>query len=198
VASRHVRASLDASAAVLASGLAVALSLCEGAVAAAPQASAGMTFGGVVEGVNTDSIHGQVHWGGRGDVLFLRSRGSDMAIGPYVDIATSSFHDVDMGGGLEWLLPVRDDLPFVLSGGVFARDGEGRRWAPGVEGTVFWGSRSYNYHSWYGLAAGLFAQSRYVPSDPEQADLVFGIQIDGEILLMPSMLILQLFRTDAR
>jgi hypothetical protein len=179
-------------------GLWVAASLGALDARAAPQASLGMTFGGVVEDVTTPPVHGQAHWGGRGDVLFLRSRGSDMALGPYVDVATSSFHDADVGGGLEWLLPVRDDLPFVLSGGFFARTGEGRAWAPGVEGTVFWGSRSYNFHSWYGLAAGLFAQTRYLPGSPEQMDMVFGIQIDGEILLMPSMLILQLFRSDAR
>jgi hypothetical protein len=165
---------------------------------AAPQASFGMTFGGVAEDVTTGPPRGQVHWGGRGDLLLLRSRGYDMAIGPYVDVATSSFHDVDVGGGAEWLLPVRDDLPFVLSAGFFARDGEGRSWTPGFEGTVFWGSRSYNFHSWYGLAAGLFAQMRDVPGSPEQTDVVFGIQVDGEIILMPSMLILQLLRTDSQ
>lgn len=141
-------------------------------------------------------MQGAVHWGGRADVLFLRSRGTDMAVGPYIDVATSSFHDVDAGGGVEWLLPVRDDLPFVLSAGAFARSGEGLSWAPGLEGTLFWGSRSYNFHSWYGMATGLFAQTRYLPGSPERADLVFGIQVDGELLLMPSILILSLIRHD--
>jgi hypothetical protein len=158
-----------------------------------PQASIGTTLGGVLEDV-THGSRGAAHWGGRADVLFLRSRGSDMAIGPYVDAATASFHDFDAGGGIGWLLPVRDDLPFVLSAGAFARTGEGRAWAPGLEGTLFWGSRSYNYHSWYGLAAGLFAQVRFVPSAPEQTDLVFGLQVDGELLIMPPILILGLLR----
>lgn len=161
--------------------------------AADPQASIGTTLGGVLEDV-TQGTRGAAHWGGHADVLFLRSRGSDMAIGPYVDAATSSFHDFDAGGGISWLLPVRDDLPFVLSAGAFARTGEGRNWAPGLEGTIFWGSRSYNFHSWYGMATGLFAQIRYVPSAPEQMDLVFGVQIDGELLIMPSMLLLGLLR----
>lgn len=155
----------------------------------------GTTIGGVLEDVNTGDLHGQAHWGGRADVLFLRSRGTDMAIGPYVDVATSSFHDVDAGGGAEWLLPVRDDLPLVLSAGAFVRNGEGRAWAPGLEGTLFWGSRSYNYHSWYGMAVGLFAQARYLPGAPSQADVVFGVQIDGELLVMPSLLLLGLART---
>lgn len=153
-----------------------------------------MTFGGVIEDVPSGPPHGQAHWGARGDVLFLRSRGNQMAVGPYLDAATSSFHDFDAGGGLEWLLPVRDDLPFVLSGGLFGRTGEGHGLAPGLEGTLFWGSRSYNFHSVYGIALGLFAQTRYVPSNPEQTDFVIGIQLDGEVMLMPSMLILQLLR----
>ena len=160
----------------------------------APQASLGMTLGGVLEDATSGAPHGGVHWGGRADVLFLRSRGTDMALGPYADVATSSFHDADVGGGVEWLIPVRDDLPFVLSAGALARSGEGLSWAPGLEGTLFWGSRSFNYHSWYGLAAGLFAQARYVPGSPERTDFVFGLQIDGELLLMPPMLILGLMK----
>jgi hypothetical protein len=175
--------------------MALALSLSVRASSAAPQANVGMTFGGVAEDVTTGPPHGQVHWGGRADVLFLRSRGSDMALGPYVDAGTSSFHDFDAGGGLSWLLPVRDDLPFVLSAGFFTRTGEGWNWAPGAEGTLFWGSRSYNFHSWYGIALGLFAEAKYLPGSreqTEQTDLVFGIHMDGEVMLMPSMLILQL------
>lgn len=177
---------------------AVAASLGTVPAHAEPQVSAGLTFGGVVEDYTTSTPHGQAHLGGRADVLFLRNRGSDMAIGPYGDWATSSFHDLDVGGGLSWLLPVRDDLPFVLSAGGFLRNGEGRSWAPGVEATLFWGSRSYNFHSWYGMAAGLFAQTRYLPGPTGQADLVLGVQMDAEMLLLPSMLILQLLRSDSR
>jgi hypothetical protein len=162
-----------------------------------PQASIGTTIGGVLEDV-THGPQGAVHWGGRADVLLLRSRGTDMAIGPYVDVATASFHDFDAGGGISWLLPVRDDLPFVLSAGAFARNGEGLSWAPGLAGTLFWGSRSYNFHSWYGMATGLFAQIRWLPSSPERADVVFGLQVDGELLIMPSILILGLLKPQSQ
>lgn len=159
---------------------------------AEPQANVGMTIGGVIEDATPGPARGQVHWGGRADVLFFRSRGSDMALGPYVDAATASFHDFDAGGGLSWLLPVRDDLPFVLSGGFFERTGEGRRWEPGLEGTLFWGSRSYNFHSVYEIAVGLFAQTRYLPGSPEQQDVVVGFQMDGELMVLPPLLIYEL------
>jgi hypothetical protein len=151
-----------------------------------PQASVGLTIGAAAESVvGPAATAAAFHLGGRGSLLLLRNRGADMAIGPYVDVATENFHDVDLGGGAEWLLPVRDDLPVVLSAGAFLRDGEGRAWSPGMEGTVFFGSRSYNFHSWYGLAAGIFAQARWVPAAPETMDLVFGLQIDGELLALP-------------
>jgi hypothetical protein len=164
---------------------------------AAPQWNVGMTLGGVSEDATSSPIHEQLHLGARGDVLLLRSRGNDMAIGPYVDLATAAFREWDLGGGVGWLLPVRDDLPLVLSGGLFARNGEGYAWAPGLEGTLFWGSRSYNFHASYGMAAGVFLQTRYVPGSPGQTDLVIGLQMDGEMMLLPVLLIAQLLRPEA-
>jgi hypothetical protein len=163
--------------------------------AAGPQATAGLTVGGVVEDVAGPSgATGAFHLGARASVLFLRDRGTDMAVGPYLDVATASFDDVDLGGGAEWLIPVRDDLPLVLSAGGFWREGDGRSWSPGMESTVFFGSRSYNFHSWYGLAAGLFGQSRWIPSSPSTLDLVFGVQIDGELLALPVLLLYEAIR----
>ncbi|MGH7272339.1 MAG: hypothetical protein ACREJ3_18070, partial [Polyangiaceae bacterium] len=164
--------------------------------AADPQTSLGLTVGGVSErAFGAGSAQGALHLGGRADILFLRNRGTDMAIGPYVDLATSSFRDLDLGGGAEWLLPIRDDLPLVLSAGPFWRNGEGRSWAPGLESTVFFGSRSYNFHSPYGLAIGVFTQTRWLPSSPGAADVVVGVQIDGELLILPDLLILSWMRT---
>lgn len=150
-----------------------------------PQTSVGLTIGGVVRDVQGSGTSGAFHLGARGDVLLFRSRNSDMAVGPYVDVATASFHDADLGGGLGWLLPVTEDFPLLLSAGGFARDGDGQGWRPGLEGTLLVGPRSYNYHSWYGLAGGLFVQTRWLPQSPSTVDVVIGAQIDVEILALP-------------
>jgi hypothetical protein len=150
-----------------------------------PQASAGLTLGAAFPGVVGPSESATVHLGGRADVLFLRSRERDMALGPYVDVATAGFRNADAGGGAEWLLPVTEDVPVVLSTGAFARSGGGRSWAPGLEGTLFCGSRSYNFHSWYGLAVGLFVQTRWLPESPATLDVVAGVQLDAALLVMP-------------
>jgi hypothetical protein len=110
-----------------------------------------------------------------------------MAVGPYVEVSTAGFHDVNAGGGAEWLLPVTADFPVVLSAGAFLRAGDGMQPSPGVEGSVFFGSRSYNFHSWYGLAVGLFAQTLWVPSSAS-LDAVAGARIDAEILALPFLL----------
>jgi hypothetical protein len=157
----------------------------ERAAAADPQASAGVTVGAVFPGVVGPRLPAGVHLGGRADVLLLRASERDMAVGPYVDVATTEFHDSDVGGGAEWLVPLTEDVPVVLSAGAFARNGNGRSWAPGAEGTLFVGSRSYNFHSWYGFAVGFFAQGRWVPESPATFDVVAGVQIDAELLAMP-------------
>jgi hypothetical protein len=149
--------------------------------------SAGLTLGAAFEGVVAPPGQGgtSLHLGARGDVLLLRERERDMAVGPYLDVATAGFHVVDTGGGGEWLLPVTEDFSVLAAGGGFLRSGAGRDWAPGAEGTLFFGSRSYNFHSWYGLAVGAFVQSRWVPASPATLDIVAGVQLDVALLAMP-------------
>jgi hypothetical protein len=117
-----------------------------------------------------------------------------MGLGPYVDVATSGFHDTDLGGGLSWFVPLIEDLPLVVGGGMLVRNGGARAWAPGAEATLFLGSRSYNFHSDYGMALGFFAQSRWIPEPPASIDAVFGVQVDAEVLALPVLLIVNAFR----
>lgn len=155
-----------------------------------PQANLGITTGLALQDVaGPRSLDPAFHVGGRADVLFLRSKPGQMALGPYADVATAGFTNVDAGAGLEWLLPVTTDMPLVLSAGAFARNGDGRSWAPGMEGTAFFGSRSFNFHSWYGLTVGLFVQGRWVPDPPATADVVIGLQLDAELFVLPALLL---------
>jgi hypothetical protein len=161
---------------------------------AAPQANAGMTIGGGIDGLRGGGTSGFFHVGGRADVLFLRERGRDMAIGPYVDIATASFTTLEAGAGVEWLLPVRDDLPFILSAGVFERRAPSFGWEPGVATTLFFGSRSYNFHSWYDLGLGVFVQGRYGLGEAKQGEVIFGAQIDLALLAYPFIFVYEAIR----
>lgn len=150
---------------------------------ARPQIGAGLTTGAALTDLRTNGPRLAYHLGGRFDVLLLRDAPHEMAIGPYVDVATAAFDTFESGGGIEWLIPT-DATALVVSAGGFARTSS-FGWEPGVASTIFWGSRSYNYHGTYGLGVGLFLQGRYGLGDGHQADAIAGVQVDLAYLAMP-------------
>lgn len=154
---------------------------------ARPQISSGVTTGAALTDLRADNAPRLAyHLGARLEVLLLRNAPRDMAIGPYIDVATAAFDTFETGGGVSWLVPA-GATAFVFSGGAFARTSR-FGWEPGLAGTIFWGSRSYNFHSRYALAAGLFAQGRYGLGDGKQADAILGVQLDLEYLALPFVL----------
>lgn len=123
--------------------------------------------------------------GARADVLFGRNRNSDFGIGPYVDVNTAAFDDLRLGGGPTLLLPVHPYFPIVLSAGPFVRrNGD---WTPGVEGWLFFGSRSYNFHSGYGLAGGIVLGYQTELRDQKANAIVIAAQIDLLLLALPAI-----------
>jgi len=129
----------------------------------------------------------------RGDVLFLRGRDKDMAIGPYFEGLTVAFETFEIGGGVSWLIPVTEHFPLVLSAGAHARGYQGG-WEPAVHAMIWMGSRSVNYDSVYGLTAGLFVEGRYGLGDGQQADILGGVQLDLELFVLPFVLLYNAFR----
>jgi hypothetical protein len=122
----------------------------------------------------------------RGDVLFLRERTSDFGLGPYLAVGTATFSDLRASAGLSALFPVIEDFPVVLSLGALTRDID----SFGVSGSLFWGLRSYNFHSGYNLAFGVsLAAERTFGAAPSNA-LSLGVQVDGLVLVMPFLLLI--------
>jgi hypothetical protein len=121
--------------------------------------------------------------GARADVLFARNRNSDFAIGPYLDVNTAAFDDIRLGGGPSFLMPVHPYFPLVLSAGPFVRHDE--KWTPGVEGWLFFGSRSYNFHSAYSLAGGLVFGYQTELRDQKSNAIVIAAQIDVLFVVLP-------------
>ena len=152
-----------------------------------PQISAGVTTGVALTDLRaSNGPRAAFTLGGRFDFLFGHTSPHDMAIGPYLEILTTAFDSIEGGGGVAWLVPT-GATGFVFSVGGFARSA-GYGVEPGGAATVFWGSRSYNYHSAYAISAGLFAQGRYGlggSDSSKQADVLFGVQIDLEYLALP-------------
>ncbi len=154
---------------------------------ARPQITSGVTTGAAFTDVRADyGPRLAYQLGGHLDVLFLRESPRDMALGPYLEVTTAAFDTFEGGGGLAWLVPT-GPTAFVFSGGGFARASR-FGWEPGVAGTLFWGSRSYNFHSAYAVGVGFFAQGRYGLGDGKQGDAILGVQLDLEYVALPFVL----------
>ncbi len=194
----------------VAAAVAGALVLASSAAAHAdPQASVGLTVGAAGAGLNRSIWQSTAfHLGIHGDVLFGRERNADFGIGPYAELLTNGFDEIQFGGGVSGLLPILDTFPLVLSVGGYGRgaSGYGRGpvvfgpgtgafgLEPGLAAELFFGSRSYNFHAPYVMAAGLIGQMRYGLGPSRETSIVVGAQVDFAILSLPFVFLINAVR----
>jgi hypothetical protein len=157
-----------------------------------PQGTVGLTVGAAGVGLDRAVWDTTVfHLGARGDVLFGRDGNDDFGVGPYAEVLTHAFDEMQVGGGVSALVPVIEALPLVLSAGMYGRQGnEGFGLEPGAAGALFWGTRSYNYHGGYGMAAGLLLEGRWGLGSSRETSIVIGAQLDLYVLSLPVVLLI--------
>lgn len=119
-----------------------------------------------------------------GDVLFLRQSTRDFGFGPYASVGTAAFSDLRLSMGARALFPVAEDFPLVTSVGGVLRDNRD----PGVEASLFWGLRSFNFHGSYNMALGLVLSGTHLFEGPRANAIAVGAQIDGAVLALPLLL----------
>jgi hypothetical protein len=167
------------------------------AVAAAdPQLQAGVTLGGGARDLR-DGVRGAFALGLRGSALFFRHRNRDGGLGAYVEGLTLDFDDVQLGGGVEGLLPGLESTALVLSAGALARHAPAAPdaaapapgWQPGFVSRLFVGFREYDFHSAYAMANGLFVEGRLGVGESRQAEIIGGAQIDLALFALPVLLV---------
>jgi hypothetical protein len=177
-------------------GLGLAVSSASGWAHADPQANASMTLGGA--GVGTEGQfwdHPEMHLGARGDVLFGRDGVSDFGAGPYVEVGTLAFDELQFGLGGSVLLPVNDHFPLVASAGGFGRVGDDDYGLePGICGALFWGSRSYNFHANYVMAGGLLVGFRQSFGESHESALLIAAQLDLAFMGIPLVMLVDWMR----
>jgi hypothetical protein len=160
-----------------------------------PQGNASLVVGGAAAGPGERFWdHGEVHLGLRGDCMFLREGARDFGLGPYGEIGTWAFNQLQLGAGVSFHLPVHRDLPLVVSAGGHARfaDDDLGVVAPGAGGAVFWGFRGFDRHARYALAAGLLVDLRHsapFSGGPGETMLTVAAQIDATLIAVPFVLL---------
>jgi hypothetical protein len=63
-----------------------------------------------------------------------------------------------------------------------------------VSSELFWGSRSYNFHSRYVISGGLMAQMRYGLGPSHETSVVLAAQVDLLLLAMPALFLVNVAR----
>lgn len=170
----------------------VAALLTPGTAAADPQIAVGVSPGLALRDLRTTGPELAFTLAGRADAIFFRSRSADMGLGPYVDVGTTAFDTLDAGGGATWVVPAFGTA-FALSAGALARSAPGGV-TPSAEASLFWGSRSYNFHSVYGPTTGLVATGRYGLGAGEQAEIGLALRLDLAHVALPFVLLVNAFR----
>ena len=180
---RHRRELLDIVAII---ALAAIVTAPRGA-AADPQLTTGLTLGVAGHG-DRSSLWSSTRFqaGLRGELLFGRYKDQSFGVGPYLEaLTTASFSDIQLGGGASVLIPIHAYLPLVVSAGGYAAHRSPWGWEPGLAGELFWGTHGYNYHSFYGMSAGIFAGGRYALGDSKEVILLAGGRLDLELVAIP-------------
>lgn len=167
-----------------------------GRAIADPQTTVGLTLGAAGRGVDRRIWDETVfHLGLHADLLFGRDAGDELALGPYAQLGIHAFDELRFGGGISALLPVTETFPLVLSAGGYGRAApEPYGLEPGLSGRLFWGSRSYNHHSMYGLAGGVAAEMQYGLGASREVALAITAQLDVVLLTLPFQLLVNALR----
>jgi hypothetical protein len=163
---------------------------------AEPQGNAALTIGVAGRGYDREIWDETAfHLGLHGDLMFFREDTRDFGLGPYLELSTLAFDELQFGGGASVLLPVIDWAPVVLSGGAYGRLGDDSFGVePGVTGQIFWGSRSYNFHSNYVMAVGLAGQLRVGLGESRETSIVIAAHIDLAAFSLPFVFLVEAAR----
>lgn len=178
-----------------------ALSASRPAAGAPPQIGVGITVGAAGVGKDQRLWDDTVfHLGARGDVLFGRDGSNGFGAGPYLEVLTHDFGELQTGAGASLLLPLHELFPVVLSAGGYLRvpwqDGTGPLAGkdygvePGVAGTIFLGTRSYNFSSSYEITVGVLGQARFGLGASRESSFVVAAQLDLAALWVPVVFII--------
>ena len=117
-------------------------------------------------------------------MIFGRERERDLGLGPYAKLGTVAFDDLRGAAGASLQIPTWDDLALVLSVGPLLD----HRGDLGLDSSLFFGIRSYNFHGSYNFAGGLVLGAQHRFGDREATVIGLGLRVDVFFLSAPALL----------
>lgn len=150
---------------------------------ARPQVTASLNAG--LCGSHTDSESELCFFSAaRAEVLWLRQSGSDVGIGPMLEVGSHSLTNLRVHPGASLLIPA-GQAAVVVSGAPYLSLGTDRHL--GVSSRLFIGIRNFNRTGHYSAAAGLLAGMDLGLSGPAERAWIVAAQVDAMWLVFGSM-----------
>jgi hypothetical protein len=120
-----------------------------------------------------------------GDVLFGGNGPRDFSLGPFVDLGTVSFAHLRLATGPSVLVPLFSSFPLVGSVGGYVMPLRTSLFSYGFHGTLFIGSRSYNYHAPYSPTFRMVFGLDYALDRSHETLITAAFQLDAELIALP-------------
>jgi hypothetical protein len=132
----------------------------------------------------------------RGEAMFGPPRHRAFRFGPALELRTADFASLEAALGVGVLVPT-GDFAFNLNGLIgYAERKQAPDGAVGI-GTLSWGYRGYNYHSWYGYGLSMFVSARHSLTGDDVLEITGGIEVDVLFTtIIPVLFIKNLFTSD--
>ena len=132
----------------------------------------------------------------RSELLFGKPGDERWRVGPALDLRFQRFDSAEVAGGVALLMPIARGYPLVLTAGAgYAFRAQPQDDGGFVLGTLAWGYRSYNFHSFYGLGLQIYVSGRMHMDDPSHYEITAGIEIDlAAMFVIPAMMLISRLR----
>jgi hypothetical protein len=128
----------------------------------------------------------------RGEALFGAASPGALRLGPALEVGTIGFSDLRVTAGPTLLVPLDEILALSLTPGAYARTNDGATF--GLSSRAFFGVHPWNRVGSYAMSGGLLlGLDRDLGKAPESA-FVVAAQVDGMLLALPVILLIEWIR----
>jgi hypothetical protein len=174
--------------------LVIAAALCISERAgAAPQWNSGIVAGVAGTGESPHWSNTKFFGALRGEALFRGVGPVGIGLGPALEVGTAGFSDARFGAGATLLVPLDGVVALGVSPGSYVRTAHGSAEA-GISARLFFGVHPSNIVGSYALAGGVLLGADRDVGGSKSSALIASLQVDGMVLALPVILLVEWIR----